>query len=409
MDNHYDCLIVGAGISGLFSAREILKKHPEWRVALAERYKEIGGRTFSYSYKKNTWEGGAGRISKDHKNLLALIKDYKLNLIPIGSETRFKQDGNGHISLNTFDDYSKTYLLPMTYLSKDILAKHTIESLSKLMYGLSATRRLFEYFPYRGEINTLRADLALKTFLTGEMSSHSGYFVIKEGFSELISRMKKDIVGRGCKILTSHKLLNLRKVDGGVEAFFEGKSICAERVILAIHSDALAQIPVFRKWDVLSCLKTRPLLRIYGVFNKSWFPPGAPIVTPGPLRYIIPVSEKVIMVSYTDAEDTRAFHRIQRAGGDEGLQKVIMKELRKLFPDIEIPDPVYFKSHYWSTGATYWLPGSYVPETVSRKSIRPLPSVIPRLWLTGESTSMRQAWVEGALEQTLLCLSDIDR
>jgi hypothetical protein len=409
MDKHYDCLIVGAGISGIFTAREILKKHPEWNVALAEAYKTLGGRTFSYTYKKNTWEGGAGRISKDHKHLLGLIKEYKLNLIPIGSETRYKTDGAGHISLNTFDDFSKTYLLPMTYLSKEVLAKHTIESLSKLMYGLSATRRLFEFFPYRGEINTLRADLALKTFLTGEMSSHSGYFVIKEGFSELVLRMKKDIVGRGCKILTSHRLLNLRKIGDSVECFFEGKSICTERVILAIDCNSLAKIPVFRKWDVLSYLKTQPLFRIYGVFNKAWFPPGAPIVTPGPLRYIIPVSEKVIMVSYTDAEDTQAFHRIQRAGGDEALQKVIMKELRKLFPDIEIPEPVHFKSHYWHTGATYWLPGNYVPETVSSKSIRPLPLTLPKVWLTGESTSMRQAWVEGALEQSLLCLSDVDR
>jgi hypothetical protein len=409
MDKYYDCLIVGAGISGLFSAREILKKHPEWKVALAERYKDIGGRTFSYSYKKYTWEGGAGRISKEHKNLLALIKEYKLNLIPIGSETRFKEDGAGSISLNTFDDFSKTYLLPMTYLSKDILAKHTIESLSKLMYGLSATRRLFEFFPYRGEINTLRADLALKTFLTGEMSSHSGYSVIKEGFSELISRMKKDIVGRGCKLLTSHKLLNLRKDGEGVECFFEGKNIQAEKVILALHIDAVAKIPALYRWNVLSYLKTQPLFRIYGVFNTAWFPPGGPIVTPGPLRYIIPVSDKVVMVSYTDAEDTKAFHHIYLRGGDKALQKVIMNELRKLFPELVIPEPVYFKSHYWSTGATYWLPGSYIPEAISCKSIRPLPQTLPKVWLTGESTSMRQAWVEGALEQTLLCLSDVDR
>jgi monoamine oxidase len=115
------------------------------------------------------------------------------------------------------------------------------------------------------------------------------------------------------------------------------------------------------------------------------------------------------MVSYTDAEDTNAFHRIQRADGDEALQNVIMKELRKLFPDIEIPEPIHFKSHYWHTGATYWLPGNYVPETVSSKSIRPLPLTLPKVWLTGESWSMRQAWVEGALEQSLLCLSDIDR
>ena len=409
MDNHYDCLIIGAGISGMFSAREILKKHPEWKVGLAERYKELGGRTFSYSYKKNIWEGGAGRISKDHKHTLALIKEYKLNLIQIPSETRFKLDSGSDIILNEFDEFSKVYLLPMTYLSKDVLAKHTIESLSKRMYGPSATQRLFDYFPYRGEINTLRADLALKTFLTGEMSSHSGYSVIKEGFSELIACMKKDIVGRGCKILTSHKLLNLRKHGNGTECFFEGRNIHAERVILALHADALAKIPVFRKWDVLSYLKTQPLFRIYGVFNKAWFPPGAPIVTPGSLRYIIPVGENVIMVSYTDAEDTKNFHSIQRRGGDEALQKIIMKELRKLFPEVDIPEPVHFKSYYWSTGATYWLPGNYSPETLSRKSICPMPLTLPKVWLTGESTSMRQAWVEGALEQSLLCLSDVDR
>ena len=52
MDNHYDCLIVGAGISGLFSAREILKKHPDWNVIIVEQYKALGGRTTTYSYQR---------------------------------------------------------------------------------------------------------------------------------------------------------------------------------------------------------------------------------------------------------------------------------------------------------------------------------------------------------------------
>ena len=297
------------------------------------------------------------------------------------------------------------YLKVLTRLSKTVLANNTLESVMRAVYG---DIDFFSYFPYRSEVNTLRADLALKAFLDGEMSDHDGYGVIKEGFGQLVARMKKDLIERGCKILTECNLLNLKNRGEGTECVFEDRIIKASRVILALDRDSLAKIPAFRNWETLKHLKTQPLLRIYGVFKKPWFPPGPPIVTPGPLRYIIPVGEKTLMVSYTDAEDTRAFYRIQKAGGDEALQKVIMKETRKLFPDLDISEPVFFKSHYWSMGATYWLPGSYTPEDLSCKSIRPLAS-LPRVWLTGESWSLRQAWVEGALEQSLLCLSDIDR
>jgi len=395
-------LIVGAGISGIFSAREILKKHPNWKVGLAEKYRGLGGRTYTYTHGNDRWEAGAGRVHKSHKNTMKLIKTYGLTWIPISKDTRFKEDGNSPIVINNFDERSKMYLNILKRLHKSVLANHTLESIVKAVYG---EIDFFSYFPYLSEVNTLRADLALKSFLDGEMSDHSGYGVIKEGFGQLVACMKKELIDRGCKILTDHTLINLKK-DG--TCIFEGQTIKAERIILALDRDSLAKIPVFRNWETLKHLKTQPLLRIYGVFKKPWFPPGPPIVTPGPLRYIIPVGEKTVMVSYTDAQDTRPFYNIQKAGGDMALQKVIMKETRKLFPDLDISEPVFFKSHYWSTGATYWLPGSYIPEDLSFKSIRPLASH-PRVWLTGESWSLRQAWVEGALEQTLLCLSDIDR
>ena len=399
----YDCLVVGAGISGLFSAREILKKHPKWKVGLAERYKGVGGRTYTYTHGNERWEAGAGRVHKSHKNTMNLIKSYGLTWIPISKDTRFKQDGTSPIIINNFDETSKMYLKVLTRLPKNVLANHTLESIMKAVYG--ETKDFFSYFPYRSEVNTLRADLALKAFLDGEMSDHGGYGVIKEGFGQLVARMKKELIDRGCKFLTDHTLINLKK-DGA--CIFEDHIIKADKIILALDRDSLAKITAFRNWETLKHLKAQPLLRIYGVFKKPWFPPGPPIVTPGPLRYIIPVGEKTVMVSYTDSEDTRAFYRVQKAGGDETLQKLIMKETRKLFPDLDIPDPVFFKSHYWSMGATYWLPGSYNPEELSIKSIRPLPS-LPKVWLTGESWSLRQAWVEGALEQTLLCLSDVDR
>jgi len=85
-----------------------------------------------------------------------------------------------------------------------------------------------------------------------------------------------------------------------------------------------------------------------------------------------------------------------------------MKDVRSLFPELTIPEPTFFKSHSWSTGATYWLPGLYSPETLSKESIQPLSSM-PHVFLCGESWSMKQAWVEGALEHTIQCLGQLER
>jgi hypothetical protein len=44
------------------------------------------------------------------------------------------------------------------------------------------------------------------------------------------------------------------------------------------------------------------------------------------------------------------------------------------------------------------LPGDYNPEEESKKSLRPF-GEDSEIYLVGESYSLRQAWMEGALEQ----------
>ena len=75
----YDIIIVGGGIAGLYSALELRKKYPSYSIAVAERYKGLGGRTYSYSppgFPGVTWEMGAGRVHKDHKMTMKLLKEY---------------------------------------------------------------------------------------------------------------------------------------------------------------------------------------------------------------------------------------------------------------------------------------------------------------------------------------------
>jgi hypothetical protein len=419
---YYDCIVVGAGISGLYMTRELQKQNPSWSIALAERYKGLGGRTYTYEppgFANIHWEMGAGRIHKSHTLVKGLLKDYGLTWIPIGSKVSYKEASYTPVEPNTFETQTvPLYLEPLMKLDPSVLASHTIEELLIKLHGVSKTKKLLGAFPYKAEVSVLRADLGLKSFLGGEMSSNDGYGVILEGFSELVASLREDIELRGCTILNRHMLVDLRASESGSTdltfkfGYDEGTiQLRAEKaVVLALHKDAVAALPAFHGWPTLRLLKTEPLLRTYMVFpvrnGRSWFSDLGHLVTPKRPRNIIPIQPKagVIMISYTEGSDTKPYMGCKT---DKAMQDAILRDIRALFPDRTIPDPLFFKSHPWTTGTTYWLPSAgskYDPETESHASIKPLPSELPNVWLTGESWCLRQAWVEGALEQSILCL-----
>jgi len=76
--NKYDIIIVGGGISGLYSAYNILKLSPEKKILVLERHKKqwIGGRIGNETFQGATVVTGAGigRKEKD-KLLIKLLKE----------------------------------------------------------------------------------------------------------------------------------------------------------------------------------------------------------------------------------------------------------------------------------------------------------------------------------------------
>jgi hypothetical protein len=107
------------------------------------------------------------------------------------------------------------------------------------------------------------------------------------------------------------------------------------------------------------------------------------------------------MISYTDGKDAKFwFKQGEGKSGEENVKDLVMTEIRRLFPDRTVPDPIFFKQHPWFDGCTYWLPGEYNVEEESNKSLRPLPSTIPNLFMTGESFAVKQCWIESAITQS---------
>jgi hypothetical protein len=407
----YDIIIVGAGISGLRVGIQLLTTHPHLRCCILEKYTYNGGRVITYH--KNIkgigqvqWENGAGRISTSHKKVLGLIKKYNLTFARISGDSLYLDRSHSTPIPNPFTDLIDLYLTPLKKLSTELLQTHTLGSLLHHVFGPKKAKAFYSTFPYYAEIHTLRADLGLISF-DSEMHSNKGFGVCVEGLSSIIQSMVDEFkhlggtIQHGIELQTIHQKEN-NIILGCYESCTKHKRIINTKTcVLALHSDALKIIRGVSTLPVLNRLKMEPLLRIYAVFpvikGKCWFSDLSKIITPDPIRYIIPMdpSKGIIMISYSEGPVATYWMKLP----SNQVETKVMNHIRLLFPDRAIPDPLFFKLHPWTSGCTYWLPGLYNVEEESKKSLQPMPNKIPRLFMCGESFSLRQAWMEGSLEQ----------
>ena len=425
MSCDYDLIIVGGGVAGLRVGIEVMRRHPFIRCCILEKYNYIGGRvvTFRKDIPKVgpvQWENGAGRISTSHFKVLTLMKQYGLTFVPISDETDFINDPayshikNPIMTGNKFTDLIKVYLGPLERLSQDALESHTLEELLNKTYGSGWAKDFYEQFPYWAEIHTLRADLALNAF-KNEMNSNKNFGVCAEGLSSLTDAMRNSFLVLGGTILMDKEVYKVStlpdkciQLNCRIRNTKKTETYITRAAVLALHHNALTHIEGVSQLKVLKHLRMEPLVRMYAIFPVKkgvfWGTGLNKIVTNSPIRYIIPVDPKrgIIMISYTDGADARFWIKQDESAaehGEENVKDLVMSEVRKLFPERTIPNPIFFKQHPWYDGCTYWLPGKYNVVDESKKSLHPLPASMPNLFMCGETFAVKQCWIESALQQ----------
>lgn len=126
-------------------------------------------------------------------------------------------------------------------------------------------------------------------------------------------------------------------------------------------------------------------------YTRGWYPLFQSLSTPGFLPgsnifFVTVVSEQ----SYTVERQT-----------DEQTQKEVMEVIRKMFPNITVPEPTAFMYPRWSNEP--WAYGSYSnwPPATSLEMHQNLRANLGRLYFAGEATSasyfgfLHGAWFEG--------------
>jgi hypothetical protein len=106
---------------------------------------------------------------------------------------------------------------------------------------------------------------------------------------------------------------------------------------------------------------------------------------------MIPIHDGIIMIAYAEDTDIQPFLEKGKLKSLEKIHLMIKTVLKKLFPTLTIPNPLWIRPYLWDIGTYAWLPGN------STKLLESLP-VIENVHVCGEAYSVRQSWIEGSLE-----------
>ena len=389
--------IVGGGISGLYVALQLSRMRK--KVVLCDDRTYTGGRV--RTHRSPQYEIGAERFTKHHKILNTLIAHYGLQTHAIPSHTEYF-DANElvykHDKIKHFENCMKIVLRASNRYTKENLYNMTFYDLCSSVLVDDQVDELVSIFGYRCEFEYLNAYDGCRTF-SEDFSGHQ-FFTLRDGMSAICECMKTEICNNGGIVHLNTKVTNVNNNPKGFSIQTKQLTIACKKIVFAVKPHQMKQFsPLASIRYMLSSVRAGQLLRIYARFplinGKPWFSGMKRTTTDSFIRQVIPISEQtgLIMISYTDGADVDMFlHKNGKVRDD--VQRIVVSECRRLFTKTfgTIPNPTYFKAHYWSHGCHYWQTG-VDSQHISNALINPVHNV----YTCGEGFSMKQCWMEGAL------------
>jgi cytochrome b5 len=436
--NKYDIIVVGGGISGINTAYYLQKKHPKLNILVLEASNNLGGRLQTIQHHGTHYEAGGARFNNKQTRIIKLLKHLELfdKKIPISSDTYFKPYPknkfqnvpfmnklvNNKDIINLDPLFNELSLLKQTgKISHQELINHSILDLvdKKLDYKYNNIKKILEQiYEYWSEIAIMNSNDALLLF-KNDFNKKMQYYMLKSGLSSIIKLLSNYFRELGGKIKTSSyldtiKFSNDKHILNVLENYQKQVKYQCNHLVLAIQQKDLLKLEHLTKnihvTKMLKSVSPQPLYRIYAKYpvknGKSWFHNMPKIATNLHLKFIIPYDydKGLIMITYTDGKYAKYWNQ-KLLEGEKIFMKQLNLELSQLFPEKEIPDPLWIQHHYWNSGAAYWKTGVESHKIIP-KMISPYGEE-ENIYICGENFSNHQAWMEGALQTSELVIDEL--
>ena len=428
----YDVIIVGGGISGIYTMYNLKKKYPNLKVLLLEKNERFGGRVYSHYEKVDNvdyvMDLGAGRVGYHHKLMVNLIKELKLDkyMHPISNTENYieynSKTGESVNKNNIKEKYSK--LLYKFFNSKKLyeLRQSFLESLSlkELLlkfFNKKDYNNIENTFEYKQKLEHFNSYNAVKYFKE-DYNLNSKFFIMTNGLSSIIESMISIVSQNKNYKLKKNAYVNNISYNSSIKNYIikyknNEKIInaCANYIICALPRCDLIKFNILKDCARdLNSINEISKVRIFEIYDKNengemWFKDIPKTVTNEKLQFIIPMNVEtgLIMSSYNENLSTyNNYWNELKKKGTSILKTILNKKLTSIF-NMNIPKSKYIKLHYWNSGVACWKKNVH-SHYVSRKIL----NLMPNFYICGENYSNYQAWCEGALQTSLQVIEKLD-
>lgn len=398
---YYDIIIIGSGMSGLYSAYNILKHSPKTSFLILEKFHRqwIGGRTSNDFFYGTEVVTGAGIGRKDTNPLLIKlmneldlpfkefysVMDYSkmfepVNIIKVIEHLKREYKKHPEWSGLTFKDFSVKILGEKLYKQFIISAGYTDYENADIRetlynYGMDDNKGGWTglFVPWKQMVETLYKKIGKE------------HFNFKNNVVQVSKKREKPCV---FEVLTENK-----------------KMYHCNRVIVAstINTIQILVPNASQKDSLYRQIHSQPFLRMYGKFAKK----SADImkqyvanytIVPGPLQKIIPMdAEKgVYMIAYSDNYNAILLkqHLKNTPENRELYCNIIERSLGIPEKTLQL---IAIKDYYWPVGTHYYEPLKK-PFQNRNDFLKIVQHPEKGMLVVGEAVSRYQGWTEGALE-----------
>jgi hypothetical protein len=390
----YDVIIVGSGMSGLYTALLLKKYNSDISLLILEKNsrEHLGGRANTQEFygTRIVIGAGIGRLKKDK----LLAKLFRYFHIPIHTF-----DVNHRVAVSKYIDVNKTMtLLKKNYEDENIIDKRprTFASFAKSALGNAIYDRFIHSAGYTDYIHE---DAYETIFEYGIEDNLGGWKAFSVPWRELGESMATEI-GMNNFLFNTEVASISHSSDIVTVRTSNKKTIIGKKLVIASTIDTVRKLIPRPIYDDI---QGQPFLRVYGKFDKGSsdiLRELIPMMTyvDFPIQKIIPMNAEkgVYMIVYNDNEnavtlksktenvaETRAFY-----------ERLLEKTLRLPNNSLHL---LGIRAFYWNIGTHYYKPlkSTYQSrEEFIYKAQRPENNI----FVVGELISRNQGWTEGALE-----------
>jgi hypothetical protein len=398
---HYDIIIVGAGLAGLYSAYKITKLSPNTNLLVLEsnRRPYIGGRIGNnIFYGENIVVGaGVGREDTDEL-LIKLLKDLNIKYKPFTVNMHYSKRIKNPINV-------KEYLtkLRAIYRSYDKPPLVTFKKFATQHLGLKEYK---DFVTSSGYSDYENEDVYEVLYHYQMEDNAPGWTGLDIPWSSLVDTLCNKIGQQN--ILASTKIVNITKIQES-PCLFEltttgkqnsSKSYYANKVIVATRISTVQNL--FPQLKIYREIHGQPFLYIYAKFDKQSSEIMSQLVTTytivsGPLQKMIPFSKSVYMIAYSDNKNAEILeeHKENTPENRQFFEKKVEDALGIIPDTLKI---IAIKDYYWPIGTHYYEPLDTEKYSNRIEFIKEAQHPESGILVVGEAVSRRQGWTEGALE-----------